>query len=222
MALHGSANNLSVGLIVSVAVILQDFGRAWLGYALTAALAAGIAHGVFHIPLWQVVDVTMSLFLFFVAVFACLTVIAAALDVGGGEFVTVIARVLSLVLLLLLPLGTISGFAGYSFVSGTDFESSSFVYGGYVALLARAYLLVGEFAGDIFGVAKVGVLHVGPASLDMPSLLFTLQFASLVVALFGLAMKRSRVAFTVDDTLSSKLFPKWRTGLGILSATREN
>ena len=50
-----------------MAAVLQDFGRAWLGYAITALVIAGITNGIYAIPLWQVADVTLALMLFFVA-----------------------------------------------------------------------------------------------------------------------------------------------------------
>ena len=69
------------------ALVLKDFAQAWLAYGILSIVIAGITHGIFHIPLWQIVDVILALFVFFVGFFGSLSLIAFCLDLTRGEII---------------------------------------------------------------------------------------------------------------------------------------
>lgn len=181
----------------SWAVVLQDFARAWFSYGVLAVIMAGITHGIFHIPLWQVVDVILALFLFYVAFVGCLSLIAFFLDIVGGELIVSLSRVISIALLPLLPMGAVLGFLAYGFFVEEGFDTS-FVYQGYVGLFADGYGWAVTQTGDFLGVVKAA----GSGSkVDIAQLIFAAQVASVIVAVAGFAIGRSRVTFVADDTL---------------------
>lgn len=202
MAAPKSATRRYSAPFASWAYVAHDFARAWLSYFVMAVIIAGVTHGVFHIPLWQVVDVMLALMLFFVAFVASLTVITMCLDLAGREFMVALARVIGLVLLIFLPFGAILGFMAYGFFAETEFESSSFVYKGFVALFANGYAIVSGVTGDFLGVIRTtGSAVAATPMLDQSRLLTFAQIASAALAAFGYAMSRSRVTLLADDTL---------------------
>ncbi|MEQ1753737.1 MAG: hypothetical protein ABL973_06360 [Micropepsaceae bacterium] len=202
MAGRKSPSGKSSPLFASWVYVFQDFGRAWLSYGLLAVIVAGITHGIFHVPMWEVTDVILALLLFAVAFVACLTAIAMCLDVAGGELMVAFARVISLVLLAFLPFGAILGFMAYDFFAETDFEAGSFVYKGFVAFFADGYAWLSSVVGDFLGIVRPMKEAVAPVPvLDQARLLMVAQIASVALALFGFALSRSRVTVLADDTL---------------------
>lgn len=211
MATRPAAYKGSGGTLASIAAVFQDFGRAWLGYALSALIIAGITNGIYGIPLWQVADVTLALMLFFAGVIAALTVMAACIDLVGGEIGVAFARVLGLALLVFLPFGAISGYVIYGWLGGGEIAGASFVYDGFVGLLPRAYELLSGRAGDFLGViAKVEAPEGSIAKIDLARLLDYVLITSLLIAMAGLMIGRTKAAFAADGTLGSNLFPVWR------------
>lgn len=186
-----------IGAFASWAIVLQDFGRAWFSYGALAVIMAGITHGIYHIPLWQVVDVILALFLFYVAFVGCLSLIAFFLDIVGGEIIVSMSRLISIGLLPLLPMGAVLGFLAYGFFVEDGFDQS-FVYQGYVGLFAQGYSLVVTLTGDVLGLFKT----VGSEpKLDTARLIFLAEVASVIFAVAGFAVGRSRVTLAADDTL---------------------
>jgi hypothetical protein len=208
---NGSAGGLSrSSAFASWAVVMQDFARAWFSYGLLAVIMAGITHGIFHIPLWQVVDVILALFLFYVAFVGSLSLIAFFLDIVGGEVMVSVSRLISIALLPLLPMGAILGFLAYGFFVEESFDAS-FVYQGFTGLFVQGYALVVSGAGDVLGlVTAAGKAGSRGLSIDVAQLIFLAQAASVVAALAGFAIGRSRVTFAADDTLKYSPLPLLR------------
>jgi len=204
---NGSVRGASVsGPFASWALVMQDFARAWFSYGLLSVIMAGVTHGIFHIPLWQVVDVILALFLFYVAFVGCLSLIAFFLDIVGGEVIVSVSRLISIVLLPLLPMGAVLGFVAYGFFVEESFDAS-FVYQGFTGLFVQGYSLAVATVGDVLGVMKAGARGL---SIDAPQLIFFAQVASVLVALAGFAIGRSRVTFVADDTLRYSPWPLLR------------
>jgi hypothetical protein len=189
---------------------MQDFARAWFSYGLLAVIMAGITHGIFHIPLWQAVDVILALFLFYVAFIGCLSLIAFFLDLAGGEVIVSMSRLISIALLPLLPMGAVLGFLAYGFFVEERFDAS-FVYQGFTGLFVQGYAWAITLVGDILGVVKeAGQAGSRRLSIDVAQLIFLAQAASVIAALAGFAIGRSRVTFVADDTLKYSPFPLLR------------
>lgn len=211
MATRPTAYRGSGGILASMAAVFQNFGRAWLGYALTALVIACITNGIYGIPLWQVADVTLALMLFFVGLIASLTVMAGIIDIVGGEIGVALARIIGLALLVFLPFAAISGYVVYGWLGGGSIAGTSFVYDGFVGLLLHAYELLAKSAGDFLGVIATVKTPEGSATkTDLNRLLDYVMIASVLIAMAGLMIGRTRAAFTADGTLGSNLFPIWR------------
>jgi hypothetical protein len=208
---NGSAGGLTRNsAFASWAVVMQDFARAWFSYGVLAVIMAGVTHGIFHIPLWQVVDVILALFLFYVAFVGCLSLIAFFLDIVGGEVIVSLSRLISIALLPLLPMGAVLGFLAYGFFVEESFEAS-FVYQGFAGLFVQGYGIAITMVGDVLGVVKtVGQAGSRGVSIDAPQLIFIAQAASVLAALAGFAIGRSRVTFAADDTLKYSPLPLLR------------
>lgn len=198
------------GAFASWALVMQDFARAWFSYGLLAVIMAGVTHGIFHIPLWQVVDVILALFLFYVAFVGCLSLIAFFLDIVGGEVIVSLSRLISIALLPLLPMGAVLGFLAYGFFVEESFDAS-FVYQGFTGLFVQGYALAVTMVGDVLGVVKAaGQAGAHGVSIDREQLIFIAQVASVLVAAAGFAIGRSRVTLAADDTLKYSPLPLLR------------
>ena len=191
------------------ALVLKDFGQAWLAYGIVSLLFAGITHGIFHIPLWQVVDVILALFLFFICFFGSLSFIAGCLDLTRGEIVMAMGRVINIAMLPFLPIGAVLGFLAYGYVVEQDFETASFVYAGYMGVFADAYHLLSTLWGDFLALMKPvrDAAGVETIAVDKARLVLLVQIASVVLAAAGFLISRSRVTYVADDTLRVSPIP---------------
>jgi len=180
--------------------VLKDFAQAWLTYGVLTIVIAGVTHGIYGIPLWQVSDVILALFLFFVAFVASLSLIGCCLDLTRAEFVLALGRLINIALLPFLPFGMVLGFLGYGYISGQSFARESFVYAGYVGIFADSYMLVATFAGDFLTLLKVDTRVAGSTELvvDTERLVFLAQVASVLLAIAGFMVGRVRAARAID------------------------
>lgn len=211
MATGQAQTRTASGPFASWAMFVQDFGQAWIAYGVLTVAVAGITHGIFHIPLWQVADVILALFLFYVAFVGSLSFITFCLDIVGGELILGLGRLLSMALLPLLPFAVIFGFLIYGFLSEQDFEKTSFVYQGFIGLFASGYDLLAGATGDYLNALKSVPAANGATSrvVDQERIVLVLKIASVLIALFGIALSRSRVTFVADDTLRISPFVRW-------------
>jgi hypothetical protein len=191
------------------ALVLKDFGQAWIAYGVLSIIIAGITHGIFHIPLWQVVDVILALFLFFIGFFGSLSLIAFCLDLTRGEIILALGRIINIAMLPFLPVGAILGFLAYGYIIEQQFETTSFVYAGYVGVFADGYQLLAALWGDFLALMKPVRDAAGGETLavDRARLVLLVQIASIVLAAAGFLISRSRVTHVADDTLRVSPFP---------------
>ena len=192
-------------------LVLKDFAQAWLTYGVLAILIAGVTHGIYGIPLWQVRDVILALFLFFIGCVASLSLIACCLDLTRAEVVLALGRLINIAMLPLLPFGLVLGFVGYGFIADQSFAKESFVYAGYVGVFADAYLLASAFAGDFLALMKtVRVAGVEDVVVDQERLVLLAQIASVLLALAGFALGRVRAVSSVDPGVRTSPFALFR------------
>lgn len=207
MAKHAAQR--SSGSLAYWGLVLKDFARAWFVYGVIAVIIAGITHGIFHIPLWQVTDVILALFLFYIGFVASLSLIALCLDLTRGEIVLAVGRLFNIAMLPFLPFGAVLGFMGYGWLVGQDFATDSFVHAGYMDVFADAYRLAMMQGGDFLALVKPSG-EVGAGSIDMAQLALLAQVASVLLAFAGYLVSRSRVALVTDDTLTVSPFTRGR------------
>ena len=189
-------------------LVLKDFAQAWLTYGVLAILIAGVTHGIYGIPLWQVSDVILALFLFFIGFVASLSLIACCLDLTRAEVVLALGRLINIAMLPLLPFGLVLGFVGYGFIAGEAFVKESFVYAGYVGVFADAYVLASTFAGDFLAVLTPDTSVAGATGMvvDSERLVFLAQIASVLLAIAGFMVGRVRAARVIDPGVRTSPF----------------
>ena len=189
-------------------LVLKDFAQAWLTYGVLTIVIAGITHGIYGIPLWQVSDVILALFLFCVGFVGSLSLIACCLDLTRAEFVLALGRLINIAMLPFLPFGMVLGFLGYGFISGEAFVKESFVYAGYVGVFADAYVLASTFAGDFLAVLKPDTSVAGATGMvvDSERLVFLAQIASVLLAIAGFMVGRVRAARVIDPGVRTSPF----------------
>jgi hypothetical protein len=152
------ASNVA-GRLVRAAI--SGYLSAWLFFAFAAVLAAFVSSGIFRVELWNVVDVCLSLFLAFVAVRVLEQAIdlVAEVDIYGWQ--AFLYRGLTALLLLLLPLALIAGFALYSLFSGVAIAQKSFVLDGYLGVFVSGYSSLAGLFGDFLGAVSLKTNSTG-------------------------------------------------------------
>ena len=189
-------------------LVLKDFAQAWLTYGLLTMAIAGVTHGIYGIPLWQVIDVILALFLFFVAFVASLSLIGFCLDLTRAEITLALGRLMNIAMLPFLPFGMVLGFLLYGFISGETFAAESFVYAGYVGVFADAYLLASAVGGDFLALLKPDTSVAGATGVvvDTERLVFLAQVASVLLAVAGFMVGRVRLATSTDPGVRTTPF----------------
>lgn len=132
----------------------------WLGFAglwfISFILALGsalIANGIWGVPLFQVVNSSLSVSLFFVYVFMALTLIGIFFSVMSGNFNGTGELLIILVIYALLPFGAISAFALYGWLGHLKLDEA-FVYTDF---MKRVGSVIG-FIASLFGAQSRQVI----------------------------------------------------------------
>lgn len=125
----------------------------WLGFAglwfISFILALGsaiIANGIWGVPLFQVVNSSLSVSLFFVYLLMALTIIGIFFSVMGGNFNSTGELLIILVIYALLPFGAISAFALYAWLGHFKLEDA-FVYNDFMKRVGSIF----GFIASLFG-----------------------------------------------------------------------
>jgi hypothetical protein len=133
----------------------KNYGQTWVWYAFTALFFGLVCNGIFGIPLYQVVDVNLALFLTWVAVMGALLVLILVLEVVNGEFRDALVTLLLLAAYMFLPFGAITGYMVYAWFGGGEVSNASFVYEGFMAIFVRGYAFLNTQVGDIIGAVEI-------------------------------------------------------------------
>jgi hypothetical protein len=147
----GDVTNAEPGAGTVVAYAFRGYIGAWLSYLLGAAFVSLICNGLFHIPLWQVVDVNLSFFLFLVGVQILLAAFGLVVDATEGDWLFALYRIVQSALWALLPFASICGFMIYGYFGNETIATQSFVYDGYVGMFAKGYQALAGSIGDFLG-----------------------------------------------------------------------
>lgn len=142
------------GLLAAFSALLQVYGYVWLRFVVTAVIVAAIANGIFGIPLWQIVDVNLSVFLFFVGLYVAWNIARLLADILRRDLASAIAHLILIPMLALLPFGVIAGYMIYGVLGGGEVAGASFVYDGFVNMFAQGYKQLAGVVGDFFGAIK--------------------------------------------------------------------
>lgn len=125
----------------------------WLGFAglwfISFILALGsaiIANGIWGVPLFQVVNSSLSVSLFFVYALMALTIIGIFFSTMGGNFKSTGELLIILVIYALLPFGAITAFALYAWLGHLKLDDA-FVYTDFMKRVGSIF----GFAASLFG-----------------------------------------------------------------------
>lgn len=125
----------------------------WLGFAglwfisfILALSTAIIANGIWGVPLFQVVNSSLSVSLFFVYLFMALTVIGIFFSAMSGNFNATGELLVIFVIYALLPFGAISAFALYAWLGHLKLDEA-FVYADFMKRVGSIF----GFAASLFG-----------------------------------------------------------------------
>lgn len=140
----------------------KDYGRSWGRQVIIALVIAAVCNKIWGIPLYQVVDVNLSLSLSWAALYAAALALILAYEIFNGLFRGALESLILLAALALLPFGAILGYMIFSWLGGEEVTSKSFVYQLYVGVFARGYSYLSALINwDIFGVISERKNDVG-------------------------------------------------------------
>ena len=166
-----------------LAAALRGYGATWVYYVILSLVFASICNGLWGVPLWQVVDVNLSLFLTWVAFMAALGVFAFAVDLSQGDLSSALANILFIVLLALLPFGVITGYMIYAWLGGGQVTNASFVYDAFLNLFVQGYQYLAGLFGDVLGlIATTESNGVVKPSVNVPGLQIWIQVITAGIA----------------------------------------
>lgn len=158
---------------------LVSYGLSWISFVLSAAFIALISNGVFGVPLYQVVDVQLSLFLTWAGLFIVVWTLFAAYDLYHWDLPEVFGDLAHVLAFAFLPFGTMTGYAIYGWMGGVQVHGASFVFDGYFAIYVDAYKYIASVFGDILGaVSTVQTTKGDVLTLDSDVLLKWTQIIS--------------------------------------------
>lgn len=179
---HANGDRQSQSILASV---VGGYGATWIYYVLLSLVFASICNGLWGIPLWQVVDVNLALFLTWMAVMAVLGLFAIAVDLSQGDLKLALANVVYIVLLALLPFGVITGYMIYAWFGGGQVTNASFVYDAFLNLFVRGYAYVATLFGDALALMTKVQTSGGSSetAVNVPALQMWIQIVTAAVAL---------------------------------------
>ena len=148
------AADVDRGSSSSSVLSMRAYGRTWVYYVFAALVIALICNGIFGIPLEQVVDVNLALFLSWVAIIAGGMVIIMAFEVVNGDFRGAFESLLYIAAFVFLPFGAITGYMIYGWFGGGA-VGDSFVYNGFLGLFVKGYTRIATVIGDVLGAVTV-------------------------------------------------------------------
>lgn len=167
----------------------KSYGVTWLRDVMIAFFVALICNGIWGVPLYQVVDVTLALSLTSTAVVAALLAMILVYEVFNGLLRGALESLVYLAALAFLPFAAITGYMIYGWLGGGDVTTASFVYKIFVGLFVKGYTVVAGVFGDVFGAITQKQTETGVVSaVDVPLLLqWTMAVSAAIAALDKIA-----------------------------------
>jgi len=168
---RGATRSNSSWWLAFLTAVLQMYGLIWLNYLAGALIVAFIANGIFGIPLWQIVDVNLSVFLVFMGLQAAWNVARLLVDIVSGDGMSAIIHLLLTFMFAFLPFGVIAGYMIYGALGGGPVSGKSFVFDGFITMLAQGYQQLASVIGDFLGIIKEAstVKGVSEMKVDLAS-----------------------------------------------------
>lgn len=135
--------------------VTKGYWIQWAYYVFVSLFFALICNGLYGIPLYQVVDVNLALFLTWVAVLATLLAVGLIFELAKGDFTNAFEALLYIALLAFLPFGAITGYMIYGWLGGGQITNASFVYDGFIGIFTKTYQYLSLVNGDVLGAIQV-------------------------------------------------------------------
>lgn len=185
-----SSENETLGIFIQ----FQIYALGWVFNFVVSIVGALIANGVYEVPLYQVVNVNLSVALFTGFTFAALQVVFLLFYLLTAKFWALPSLIFGVILSLLIPFAPIAAYQVYGWLGGLSISGESFVYDDFMSMFATA----------IKSVASV----FGQLTVETPTPGATGKVIELV---FGLRLETVSTLLTIVATLlaiMSHLFPK--------------
>lgn len=160
---------------------------AWLSYVLAGTLISVVSHGLFHVEMRHIADVSLSLFLFYVGVRILAELYELAQNIENVGWIYLVYSIATCTLWLLLPFALVLGFMTYGAFTGTEFTDTSFMFKGYVGIFVDAYTTVAANLGDFLGaiITTENASGAKTEAVDIDLFIKYLQALSLLLAIGG-------------------------------------
>jgi hypothetical protein len=151
---------------------LVSYGISWISFVVSATFIALISNGIFGIPLYQVVDVQLSLFLTWAGLLAIVWALFAVYDLYHWDLSEVLSDLLHVLAFALLPFGAMTGYALYGWIGGMQVHGASFVFDGYFGIYKDTFIIIATQISNLMGALSASeVTKGGTLTIDTDALL---------------------------------------------------
>jgi hypothetical protein len=173
----------------SYASAIRDFGMYWLRLFGISMFGAIVANGIFSVPLFQVVNVNLSMAIFVGAALAVFYGLLILYAVWNSVFAAVPSILFGALLTVFIPFSPIAAYQLYAWIGGLAIHEQSFVYDGFMTVFADTIKWL---------AASVGQLQILPAQGQTPAstLVFgyTLSTVADLATIFGVILGAVKLA----------------------------
>jgi|CXWL01.1.fsa_nt_gi hypothetical protein len=127
----------------------QAYAASWLFNFLVAMAGAIIANGVFAVPLYQVVNVNLSIACFVAIVLLALYGVGFLAGIFTGQFGVLSVVLFGSLLAILIPFAPIAAYQIYAWLGGLSIASQSFVYDDFMATFSSSAKTIASWLGQL-------------------------------------------------------------------------
>jgi hypothetical protein len=171
-----------------VGAAYQMYAVSWIFNFVVALLGALIANGIYNVPLFQVVNVNLSVALFFAFSMAAIQAVLLVYSVVTVSISRVVGTIVGIVLALLVPFASIAAYQVYAWLGGLSVSGESFIYDEFMSMFAAVMKEVAVTFGQFTAQKQLPELEQGAGDLLFGLRLQTIEvWASLLAALLSIS-----------------------------------
>lgn len=128
---------------------LQQYAFAWVFNFFVTTFGAIVANGIFSVPLYQVVNVNLSIAIFVMLVLLAIYGVGFVFALVSMNFSAVVVLLFGSVLAILIPFAPIAAFQIYAYFGSLSVGGESFIYDGFMESFAVAAKFLASATGQL-------------------------------------------------------------------------
>ncbi len=127
----------------------QTYAYSWVFNFAISIMGALIANGIWSVPLFQVVNVNLSIALFFAIAALVINVLVLVIGVLSGQAGAAAMSLFGVLLSCLVPFAPIAAYELYAWLGGLNVAQQSFVYDDFMTLFTHTAKTIASALGQL-------------------------------------------------------------------------